>query len=533
MANRRGCRAIFALSLLIGLATEARADILMLDLNLSYSEVQAAREAAHERGENLIVIPEIPEPIRKKHAALANQILRQETRIKALKETLKEKEQPEAPLQERIAHLSSEVDTARQEQSKLILPEMQMSDKMLEAALQRIEGQGGRLSNLVISGHSGGSTFWGSAGRVFREGIHSVFEKFPKSRESLRAIHFMGCYSNTPETSLWWKARFPSLKVLVGFSSKAPLSQTTASPAILKDTLLREQRFAKLEEVKPALQAIKTVPHSMQTSLAGTFNSCYVGTQVKSQLLTEVNDACFGVRARLEDGADLFESFRQSFEGGYEDVPADTDHSPLRDYYNLLQLNSHCTSLGIHLPPREQVLGLIFFKNVRRNFARYFAKELQEVSEALKKAGVSEHQRLPDLGAPDLQRRALLARGRHLAQIVYDMDYLERWITQESQSIEKLKAERAKADLGWMDRARDYVHQITGLGGSDAALEIRVREQGLEEKKKERALLVPLLGKLRNMSDRIQMMLIDLKCVPPTWITEEPRPDAAPAAPSC
>ena len=164
---------------------------------------------------------------------------------------------------------------------------------------------------------------------------------------------------------------------------------------------------------------------------------------------------------------DGFKTFHDYYDGAKYDDPPVDEH-----HSELRTFYSNLQKYGNcrSLPASQNaiVLGLIFYQNVRKNFGRYYQNDVVEANKVLMAHHFDSDLLVPDLMNGTLSRKELMAR------------------------FAKTAAELEKAWTDW-----------------------------------------PLadMAAVANVLKRMKTMVIDLVCVPPTWITELPSVDRLPVAP--
>ncbi len=401
---------------------QARADILMIDLHLSNDEVAAAREAAQDRGEKLVVVPVVSTEIRRQLGDLSFRALRAENREKEGAKKLKAAKaaDPVDPaevrrLTQREKELKADLTDLENQKSAIEKKLPNVGSDMIRKAIQGIEASHHTLTSLIISGHSNGLEFWGDEWEVTRQQIKGILDGLPASKKSLRSVFLWGCYSAERGDIEWWKSAFPRLQVILGFSDVAPGAGSDASPNLLRDALGREADMARTTDIKSASRVFKSLDDVEETNAAAAINSCYFGTHFAPIRLDSVAD-CPGAEDALRKGFAVFSSCFAAT-SRCPDPPRETHGSDLRQYYTDYLEYAHCRTQSRYvegLPPRERVLALIFFANVRGNFALYYKSQIEAANAYLAKHGGLK---FPDLGAKDATRTTILHQLNELREL--------------------------------------------------------------------------------------------------------------------
>jgi hypothetical protein len=400
-----------SLIFLTTLFRSARADILFLDLNDAPLEVDAAERAANARGEKLIHVyaPVESDPSNPNYAKYQKD---SNGNIRKLK--------------------------------------IQRVEEKLRQAVQR----GQQITSIVLSGHDGSGHFFGETGDIKAEEIKAMLAKpeFAPVKESLQGLALWGCY-NTNEWAYkqFWQEVAPNLKVVGGFTLKSPNKNVVEGHALLENFLLREQEFVQADTKQGLQDAFSRLPH---VTVGGQTNMDF---GVCTEQFTVTNRDTYGpemvyTHRELEAMCDkevikanLIDTYQSYFNAspGYEDPPDDSSASPspIRKYYNQLQLWRHCNEAqkrvtGQEMPMPAQVLRLVLFKKMKGNIQRLNAAELAEYNQQLQRLG------LGNLALDDLSRetRASLTRKLHAAT-----DSIQRIYNQAKNR----GANTVEADVAW------------------------------------------------------------------------------------
>ena len=169
------------------------ADILFLDLNNSPKEIEAAKKAAKQRGEKLIVFPE------------------------------------------RAMRYPADI-------------EQNLNQKLTEL---KSKNQQNKISSLIISGHDGNGHFTGSKGSMSYSDFANILESHPELKESVKSLYLWGCYTATPGSIINnWKPTFKNLDVIIGYDGSAPANDKLAGHNYLADALVKEKKMTSAKTDK-------------------------------------------------------------------------------------------------------------------------------------------------------------------------------------------------------------------------------------------------------------------------------------------
>lgn len=225
---------IFSLTIHLLLSTipKAQAEIVFVDVNDSQSEIKAARLAAKERGEELIVIPE--------------------------------KRSDKTPL-----------------------------EKQLKEKLDQLVKDKKSLSALIISGHYSKSRFYGEKDKHLSLSFDQVSKlmenpDYKEMRENVSDLLLWGCYSARPKSLADWQALFPNLTVLAGFNFAAPKSQTLASPGLMSEILKKSKSILEDDRWEKAITSLTKTLNYIYTSSVIVVRNCYYSSQLGALELEDI-----------------------------------------------------------------------------------------------------------------------------------------------------------------------------------------------------------------------------------------------------
>ena len=113
---------------------------------------------------------------------------------------------------------------------------------------------------------------------------------------------------------------------------------------------------------------------------------------------------------------------------GCHNPPPNPKTNVIRQYYEVLQKNRHCTEImaekGIERPHYAQARRLLFDNTVRSSFQRLHAKELAAFNAMLDKMGVAKKLRIKNLG--QMSRREYLDRLQDLKRVYANFENQSR-----------------------------------------------------------------------------------------------------------
>jgi hypothetical protein len=455
----------------------ARADILFLDYNISSNEVRAAREAATQRDEKLIVLPAIPQSLRNEVDVLKGKIARSEAQEAQLAHLAGRNWLPESKLASVMDQSAQAADqtTALYAQAKGLLEGKSITTQDIAEAIERTETEGRAITSLVISGHSYGDNFWGLTSKgVTPKEIETIFSEHSRMRAELRSLMLWGCYSNTPSRAAIWREAFPLTSVILGFGAEAPEGAAITSPALLKDGLLKDSKLAEQGDIQSVQALLRSLKDANQSHLTGAIHSCFVGIGIAPHFLADADLSCKELESSLPSQLTTFQSYFEAKTPEFAEVPAEPHSNVLRHFYNSLQAGSHCPGAPSDLPKSNVTLALLFYPTVRANFAAYYGDRVAKLNGYLLAQGAPKEALIPTpITAAGPSRQELNARVQSAFQFLSD--------------------------------------QANAANSEDALLASRMRAEAWTFRKR----------------------LYSLECIPGSWVTESPRAGMKPAEPVC
>lgn len=474
-------------AIFLGATSPAFADIVFIDLNGSEREIIAAREAASARGERLIVVPELTSKERAVLSQFQSKSKALETRIKKLEEQQNSPAGGTADSTNRLILAKAELELLTQKRNETFSSRA-FSIEKLESTIAALDEAKRPVTAMVISGHSNGYTLWGDLslnnGTVRPSDIGELAKRYPGAMSSLRSLMLWGCYTGTAGSTFTWKSTLSQLKIIAGFYDSGPSGTTRASADLLKDFLMKDASIAQKRMLGEINQAIRNLNYARITATAALVHDCYFNVKSGAKPLSEIKNECDLEKDHyLATLLTEFSLYLQAKENAFANPPTDTHHSSLRDFYSAIQRYSHCEEIAA-LVPRERILALIFFENVRKNFAEYYAEYLKEFREKLEPIigpEALEMVALPDLKSKTTTRQAIVTSIMQLQNLIANLS----------------------------DRLQDDMTD------------------------EERTNLQALVNTLEEYENIAMKTIGNLDCVPMTWITSTPVPGVKPETPSC
>lgn len=321
------------------------------------------------------------------------------------------------------------------------------SEKAAKAALQKIEKSGQEISSLIMSGHHKAGMFWGKNFSISSQGFSDLLDKYPKSKSSVKNLYLWGCYTNNVDKLDTWLKSFPELNYVFGFTQKSPLSKQITGVDYLKSAMLHQDDLQKIESLDEVKEFLDTtlVPgssknfHFVSAAIYGKalcdpakYNSFYYSVnQIEGGTHSTISgakdkEACPDAEAAF---ASKYKKLLSDYWNGNIEVmpledPVSKDRikNPIRmDIYPWANKYAYCFKDnffdidGENLVGQGQLLNLVYFNDLKKNFFVYF----KEDADRLKGKLSGKNQALVDLlkKGKDLTRKEILALNDGLNQL--------------------------------------------------------------------------------------------------------------------
>lgn len=398
---------------LLFLSPLAQADVLFLDLNNSPKEIEAARAAAKKSGRAFKVIPD-PAPAMRQKATFLTQ--------KGAQLFRKFERNCKGPAPE-CEKLLAAIEQVRFEKSELV-SKMQFDKNKLRDFLAERERSGKPLSSIVVSGHDGTGHFSGDFGGVGDKELAETLEEFPSTKNGLRSLHLWGCYTTSPGSlMLNWKKHFPNVSLISGYDGRAPLNDKPAGWHYLKGVIEREPELLRIQDHKKLKAALLKIPGARTMHAAVQVCDNYATTK-DSFNLREMSSRCETYKQQIQNSSETYDCFVRAQDDKCSDPPQNTTSGEVRQFYEVLHRAAACSEMNpdqiFRTYSRDQAIRLVFLREVRKNFARIFGKEIRETDTFLKELGAPDHLRFT--GIAEMSRQELTRKTEELLKFVNSLD---------------------------------------------------------------------------------------------------------------
>jgi hypothetical protein len=404
---------IALMGLLIFLPLSGLADVLFLDVNNNPIEIETARRAAAARGERLVVFPP---PFSTQQANRMAQIDRQLQEINRQRASLFRGGRVDS--RQQIDALSRQSFELFDERAKL---GTELTDEGLRQTLSELNRNGTKLSSIIISGHDGNGSFTGSRGGISAANIQAALGEVPEMASGIRSLYLWGCYTtNYGSCEAHWKDVAPNLSILVGFDGSAPAQNKTANHTMLEDSMKLEKRLIEARDGRE----IANLWNQIRNINLVTASICLDDRIVSRQGVRDrraMNAMCESLvrEQKPRRWAERIACYRDGLPG-CENPPQDTRTGELRAIYNEIQAHAHCreslsadpngaaTELLACWPDPDEVIRLILYRQVAKNFSRFHRGEIAAHDRLIEELGFPSSLKLGDvttLSRAELNRR--------------------------------------------------------------------------------------------------------------------------------
>jgi hypothetical protein len=403
--------AVILLSALPAFAAEVA---LMVNLNYSVGEWQRFKASAEKCGRTAISIPSeefLPygEAVFRKRDELDAKIrrlrpkLQKNDREAMLAEIMRDgnKWNRDPEIAQQYSGLIQEVHLRAKALDDLEKQQGSISEQLRSVAEQLV---GHKVASVAFSAHSDGWNLTGeSANRLSGGDLEALTAEYPGLFQDTLHVLLLGCYNMTGINRPHWRSLFPYASLMGGFGRKAPARTQPAALDFITDNLdlacaLDQNIAATGRNLNP--RTVESYFKSL-ASITGTnsvVDYCYqiIEGQPGSDTLT-----CDEQWTTFLAQAEAVQKSYMDLRDLKKDPPfADGPTSELRLFYEALQ--STCpakdapqlsdeieASENYRASIRESTIRLIFWWRVQRNFKTYYSRELAELEQSIKNAGLN------------------------------------------------------------------------------------------------------------------------------------------------
>lgn len=228
-----------------------------------------------------------------------------------------------------------------------------------------------KISSIVISGSHATGVFSGINGDISDIDISNAVERSGVQKESIVALHLIGCYTVSPTSLLEnWLVRFPSVKLFTGYFSKAPRHDRPVGWQYLIGLIENEAQFASLCDSSTLLKKLKGLKSSKLLN-AAIYTCGYYVSPKETYELKASKSSCDYLTRKFNSEVLTYNCYLDAKVSSCLNPPEDSISNPIRIFYETLQKISVCKSENQHtdlgLVTREQTIRLLFFDNIKEN----------------------------------------------------------------------------------------------------------------------------------------------------------------------
>lgn len=407
------------ISLNLHATDESSSVMVMVNLNYSKEEVQAASDIARERGQKLYIIP-ASDPKKSNYAEKAGDIRSRvisflNAKLPKMSEHDKssfvwgmgkgEENLEKLPTDNKLSKADFEQLKKMNLQyaeyfQKLVDSEMEMpSIKIQLSKLSKVLSENNeKVSTLIVSGHSGVDGFSGESSlNISMDAFQELSRASPNLFQDARHVLLMGCYSNTEISNQIWrnKGLFNNASLIGGFGGRAPLRTQPVSAKYIRETLRTADKLDRmsLKNIKLSPKMIKSAFQSLK-SVQLTFSAIdYCG-----QYMNRASDNSLSCSVKWGELDARFETINNKYIGDLkfrptDDPPLNVANSELRNFYNFIQgmcanPNPGSAQLGSDEDRQmylEATIKAIFWWKIQIPFADSNKENISKLDELLKK----------------------------------------------------------------------------------------------------------------------------------------------------
>jgi hypothetical protein len=417
----------------------SQADILFIDFNWSTKEIEAAEEAANQRGEKVIVLPVLPDGMREtlrsywdKVSPGRNQLDNIKKQLSALSNNVKQTKN-----QIQIERTNSKIESLKKLQSSIVDRDKNINDEYeklrsknvkygefpheFELSLAELNSRQIQISSVVISGHHT-DVYFGEAGELSSQHIAKQLKLYPEMIMNLQTIYAWVCYSATINEVNSWRDLLPQVDI-IGFEVRAPSQLRSGNMQFLKSMMLNEQkaiRASKLEnksELEKILKGVYGLNAISKMHGAACFDKYYHSANQGTSILSNAQLCDAQDLAKLRLQKQQYDLYFSASTEETNDVPANTGASALRSFYSNLRKQQNCKEIADIASLAEKTVNLIFFKSIESNFGIEYAEDLSRLAKIL--SSLNDPIEIPNFNSSSLATRAEIIQFSHkLSELV-------------------------------------------------------------------------------------------------------------------
>lgn len=433
--------------LLFAFCRAASADIVFFDFNDGPQEIEAVKRAARARGEKVHVFPTVSPDVSVRLRHLRGE-LRQVGQQYSRAATQAQRQQFERRFRE--------IENQRMQ----LMGGARFDAARAKEALRSLSAKGIKVSTLVLSGHDGNNNFSGTFGGLHSNDLKEALKEMPELASNIKSLFLAGCYTATPGSLEYnFKDAMPNLRSVAGYPGSAPNNERGAGHQFLERFLKGEERLARAKtpnEVKAVAGSM--IPGDVSTTAAICLPNKKYFKQGQYRDLEQEWKNCGPLFDKLAANRETLMCYMNA-RPGCEMPPAETQSGPLREYYTALQAAQPCrhnpefAARAGELFDGETMIRLMYFKNVRKNFAEHYKNELEQSKDVLIKAGYPQELAGQVTKVKDLDRRETLDMIRKLEEFQNSQAQLE--IGEDEKSVARL------ASMEIVQSLKDHLVQLS------------------------------------------------------------------------
>ena len=301
-----------------------------------------------------------------------------------------------AEMQSEIERLHFVIEDKRSRLDALKKLDPASSDKQfliheLERTLSSLEKENSPVSSLVISAHDGGGYFSGSLCQTDYTELRKLAESKPAFKENLRSAYLLACYTATTKEVRQWKATFPKIELVAGYDQSAPLRDSSKGWKYIEGTMIAEHKITTTKDLQK-LNLLANQVDGMNSSggAFASFPKCegpgqkreFYRGKLNGYKVTEFDiKSCTAALPAFEKNFAIYSQYTN----GEKEIPNNKSRSELREVYSFYRNHEICYEAGIGAGPKgDEVLFLLFHENVKANFKKFIAHDVELLDKEIK-----------------------------------------------------------------------------------------------------------------------------------------------------
>lgn len=240
---------------------------------------------------------------------------------------------------------------------------------------------------IFLNGKSDSGYFSGLLGSIYREDLKKLLNKDNQIINSINSLYLLGKYSAVVYEVENWIKIFPNLKLVAGYGKEVPEGYRITGQKLISSLLQNENDLSKMKsEDYLKRKILRDIDYSQQIDFSlyvKTNNNYQFYYNYGSQLDEEIRQ--FKHSRECELKMDKISDFLQKYDDlyfGKKKMIDEPSQSYMSKIYDFAMEQRHCSeylkmTTGRTMPSPNQVFKLLYFKNIKSNFTRYYKEEIE------------------------------------------------------------------------------------------------------------------------------------------------------------